>query len=210
MTRCCLRPLFCTHVHSIAIRQTLNEMMSSKTMMTLVVAAMALLSYASAAERSLLQAGIPNFPTPNAPPKPPPPSPPPSPPPTPPPSSPGFIAADLPGCESILWIGIFQHFTQNFAAYQQWMDITCSIPHITLPDGNIQQIDFASQDFDLANYLTARDVLVWPYMRVTKADTLPAEISPASMEYKIVRDFTTSACMALPVRRWCMTIALKV
>ena len=113
-----------------------------------VLIALSALCSASAAERSLLQAGLPNFPLPAYPPPPPPPS---SPDVAPVPSS------DKRGCESILWIGIFQHFARNDAAYQAWQASTCSIPHITLPDGNIQQINLVGLDLTPTGpYMTAR------------------------------------------------------
>ena len=125
-----------------------------------VLIALSALCSASAAERSLLQAGLPNFPLPASPP--PPPSPPitPGTPPPPPPSSPDVApvpSSDKRGCESILWIGIFQHFARNDAAYQAWQASTCSIPHITLPDGNIQQINLVGLDLTPTGpYMTAR------------------------------------------------------
>ena len=121
-------------------------------MLLAIASAMALLSFTAAAERSLLQAGIPGSPLmsppPPSPPFYPPPAPPgvypPKPPPSPPPPfPPNPPTTDVAGCESILKIGIFQHFKQITDDYDAWLKTTCKIPHISNPTGNIQQIDIA-------------------------------------------------------------------
>ena len=124
----------------------LQQLSMIRTVPLAVITAMALLvgcgsAAATAGERSLLQAGIPGSPLlsppPPSPPFYPPPAPPgvypPSPPPSPmPPSHPSAPSADMPGCESILWTGVYQQLLRSFPAYNAWMIMACRYKEILL------------------------------------------------------------------------------